>query len=501
MRKGLMLSLCFVCALAALSIGAWATDPDDPNPDGLVWPMHLAGDQIPGSPAVAVGDAMTVNLVLAGDGNPDNYAIQMTSVNSGSGSYLWWDGYGGGWMPGQGPPVHDREFTLGAKFKIDQISHIPTGGPSADLLHIKPHSSGAANPAVGIVIRCKQKTNLGEVIDTGGVPHLWFCLYKCPEDSGTEQLLYDFGPVVYGQWERVYIYTCIDPTPRAVCYMDGVKVYDNTFSTGLPTYSASECAFGPLIYHGENQVGMTLDWIAANNWLVTPPAPGITTVDAAKKAAGGSGVSLSDLTVAQMLYDDEGDLFSFAAEMASRCSGIRMLVNPNTVFHLQSGEFTLNPGDKIAVTGLTCEVEGERVIRAAEVTVISTGNDLPQPLAMTNRATGGGGYGAQGAVTDDATVSPARMCVGASNLSLLTTIFGKVTYATTFGVPGSHFYIDDGSGLRDGSGNVGIKCVSAIGQDVPTLDQYVTATGVMGVRQIAGCNVRNFWAETWNPVP
>lgn len=89
---------------------------------------------------------------------------------------------------------------------------------------------------------------------------------------------------------------------------------------------------------------------------------------------------------------------------------------------------------------------------------------------------------------------------GLSNIGLFTKIFGKVTKVeNTYGYAG-YFYVDDGSGLKDNSGFVGIKCrppsFSNAG-DLPTEGQTVEVTGVIGIANGA----RYFWTDKWEAAP
>lgn len=100
------------------------------------------------------------------------------------------------------------------------------------------------------------------------------------------------------------------------------------------------------------------------------------------------------------------------------------------------------------------------------------------------------------------------MSTGANNIGLLTTIFGKVTkveFAEDFEYDFTdYFYIDDGSGLNDGSGYTGIKCRAPskdffdwVEYTLPSEGQYVSVTGVMGTTESNGKIVRYFWTWSW----
>ncbi len=94
----------------------------------------------------------------------------------------------------------------------------------------------------------------------------------------------------------------------------------------------------------------------------------------------------------------------------------------------------------------------------------------PAPLALSNKAVGGGRFndytpGVEGGV-------------GTNNIGLLIRTWGKVTFVDT---TNKFFYINDGAGREDGSGNVGLRVSYdnlAPGNtiDPPVLDSYVAVT-------------------------
>jgi len=172
----------------------------------------------------------------------------------------------------------------------------------------------------------------------------------------------------------------------------------------------------------------------------------------------------------------------------------------------------VEPGDIVSVAGATSLDDGELVINASNVVVNSSGNPTPEPLVVNGLETGGGDFGGQGAVVDDATVFPVKMSALMNNVGLLMKIRGKVTASVYDGTyAGSYFYVDDGyvddflgisTGIKDGSGNVGIKCRAPRGWfgmagEVPSEGTYVEVLGVMGVRQVNGNNARYMWTVEW----
>jgi len=211
-------------------------------------------------------------------------------------------------------------------------------------------------------------------------------------------------------------------------------------------------------------------------------------IDGAKSAAEGSKIVLSGAIVSARFRDANGPV-SFAVEETDRSSGIRVVSTT-----------AVNVGDKVNVEGTADTVGGERLITATSVTVVSSGNTSAKPVAMSNVVSAGGAYHAQGAVVNTA---PGTMSSGRNSVGIYMTLCGKVTARNTSGGYGGYFYIDDGSGLTDGSGNIGVKCrpsgASETPDVLPNVGDYVKVTGVMGVKQIGGVNTRYFWTSSWAP--
>lgn len=131
--------------------------------------------------------------------------------------------------------------------------------------------------------------------------------------------------------------------------------------------------------------------------------------------------------------------------------------------------FVTAPGVVLTVTGtITTNPDGERCIEAMKI--VTSSSATVKPVGMTNLALGGGAwqynpstYAGQRGVSGG---------VGANNIGLLARIFGEVTYKGT-----DHFYVDDGSGVSDGSGHVGVR-VAPYGAWIPSVGTLVQITGV-----------------------
>ena len=169
----------------------------------------------------------------------------------------------------------------------------------------------------------------------------------------------------------------------------------------------------------KNDTGGVLD-----SWSYSIAPPTDVNCDSAKLAADGTYVRLSDKIVTcvrgSAIYVEEDTRPS-----AFRATGV-------------SG---VSVGDRVTITGtLQTNAAGEREILGSAV-VLSSGNTVPKPLYMTNKTILGGskGYnpGAPGAV-------------GCNNSSMYIKTSGKVTKVGS-GANAGMFYINDGSGIQDGT--------------------------------------------------
>ena len=118
------------------------------------------------------------------------------------------------------------------------------------------------------------------------------------------------------------------------------------------------------------------------------------------------------------------------------------------------------------------------------LTSVASIADVPQPLAMNNKTLGGGSLNAHTpGVTDGA---------GLNNIGLLVKTWGKVTYTDD---ENKFFYIDDGSGIKDGTLTpdgtpvVGIRVsYKDLAPEVtfqrPDVGTWVTVTGISSTSEI-----------------
>ena len=181
--------------------------------------------------------------------------------------------------------------------------------------------------------------------------------------------------------------------------------------------------------------------IASVTW-----APQPSSLAEIKTSSDGTVVASLPSVVTAVFGDD------FYIEQLNRAAGIRV----------RKAGHGLQLGDKVATIGtLGTNSDGERYVEAAVIQESGTGN--VDPLGTTNSSLGGGdfldsitGFGQNGVLGG----------FGLNNIGLLIKTWGKVA-----SVGADQFTIDDGS-------DVDIKCVVPAGVTLPSLDDYVSVTGI-----------------------
>ncbi len=217
-------------------------------------------------------------------------------------------------------------------------------------------------------------------------------------------------------------------------------------------------------------------------------AQAVSSIAAAKAVPEGTVVSVTGPVVSRQLYsltDGAASPMAFYVQDADRTAGIRIL-----------SDQPVSTGDIVAVTGTIAVRDGECVLLADTVSA-TPGEAAPTALAAAQRSLGGDVLGLQPGIAGAA---------GLSNVGLLVKAFGRVTASVNDGTyEGSYFYIDDGSGISDGSGNIGIRCraaksASAEGPYVPAMNSYVAVTGALGATTIDGSIVRFLQPSTQDDI-
>lgn len=196
-----------------------------------------------------------------------------------------------------------------------------------------------------------------------------------------------------------------------------------------------------------------------------------TPISEAKALPDGTAVAVSGIVVGR--FPVSGPKTSFYVEAPDRSCGIQVVSTS-----------AVDLGDAVLVSGTMNTSNGERILNAAAVSVYEVSQALPDPVFVTNRALGGGSFGLQGAVLDNA--SSSSYATGLNNVGLLVTACGRVKCRDTYG---NYFYIDDGSGLSDGSPCAGVRVASA-NLTMPAMHSYSVVTGLSGTTLLGGKAVR-----------
>lgn len=176
----------------------------------------------------------------------------------------------------------------------------------------------------------------------------------------------------------------------------------------------------------------------------------------------GSWVALEGLSVIARLTDRT------YVEDPNRNSGMGVITNS-----------ALSVGDVASVFGQTQIVDRELVVNGGAAKV-AEGTPL-NPVAMASKALGGSGSGIQEPPVDNAAIN--RFASGLTNIGCLVTAFGRATYIDPWG---TYLYLDDGSGIADGSGRIGVR-VDCSGLALP-------------VAHVLPGNRRDVGYRCWRPV-
>ena len=161
-------------------------------------------------------------------------------------------------------------------------------------------------------------------------------------------------------------------------------------------------------------------------------------LSAIKRMANNSRVETHKAVVTAAFVDPAASDY-FYIESDDRTSGIRV----------QKEGHGLQHGVRVDVTGLLkTNTDGERYVDASSISVRETTEGV-RPLGLSNYFLGGSGFYNPVTGTGQAGVAGGT---GLNNIGLFVRIWGNVTQ-----IGGSYFYLDDGSGLKDGTQTDGVE--------------------------------------------
>ena len=287
------------------------------------------------------------------------------------------------------------------------------------------------------------------------------------------------APLFYtsSAWRKMRI-ECVGQNIRY--YLNGAliaNVLDASFTKGF-----SGIGFQEFFTTNSNMLGTRAD-----NFRLTslPSAPTIAQI---KESPIGTPVYLSDVVItaafpaASMFYVRDGAM------------GIGVQKN---------GAVPVMPvvGKRAAIIGQTAYAPApyshEVIVVPTQILAINGTGDVT-PAAMNNRASGGAAFGLQSGVADDVSGDPPLMSANLNSIGSLVTVWGDLTSG---GGPGERFcWIDDGSGLNDGTAR-GIKVdLSEIGNNLPSSGiSYYRVTGILRCGTSTGPEalpIRVLWPRT-----
>ena len=247
-------------------------------------------------------------------------------------------------------------------------------------------------------------------------------------------------------------------------------------SCGAPLYAAPPGAISAYHYVLVDISGLSVSCQAKNDtggvldtWSYSLPPPPEVTISAVKQLPDGSAVSLSGKTVTA----GTNQLAStFYIEEADRSSAIKVY----------GSGLSVADGTGTLVQGTLGTSNGERVINTPTVTPIALPYPVPEPVGMLTRDVSGGPLNE---FTPGVSGNPNLNSTG-----LLVRVWGIVTHVNT---TLKYFYMDDGCGLQDGSGQTGLQVYCGgrpVGSDItlPALNSIVRVTGIASSRT-AGANI------------
>lgn len=173
-----------------------------------------------------------------------------------------------------------------------------------------------------------------------------------------------------------------------------------------------------------------------------------------KGLADGASVTCADKTVSSVFGSQ------FYIQESDRSCGIMVQMSGHTAL----------AGDKVTVSGaMATDAHGERCIAATAVSKLGTAP--VKPLAITNRALGGGAFRGQCAVWDWQVQTDCYSPVGGlNNIGLFVRTCGLVTDSGE-----GYFYIDDGTCADDTSGTRGV--LVGCSEDTPPKGVFAQVNG------------------------
>lgn len=190
-------------------------------------------------------------------------------------------------------------------------------------------------------------------------------------------------------------------------------------------------------------------------------APGTNPIGAAWGTPNSTGLSIRNKVVTAALGG------AFWIEEQDRSAAIKVVSSAS-----------VSRGNTVSAAGVLGMSGTQRALIGDVVINLGGAGPIPAPLGMVHGVLGGAGVNAwTPGVTGGAS---------AYNIGILAKCWGNVTYSNSSNPSDRFFYIDDGSGISDGSGHPGVKV--RCGSTAPPASGMVAVTGVVASEQ-AGLSI------------
>lgn len=194
----------------------------------------------------------------------------------------------------------------------------------------------------------------------------------------------------------------------------------------------------------------------------------------------------------------QGSYDQIHVEEDDRTGGIALLIP-------SQDEPIAEVGDRISANGVVTGASAEAIVFVDCWTREPSHGNVPAPVAATGKSSGGGEFGLQQAIIDDAAAEPPVRATGLNTVGMLVRLYGEVTGAGEVNLDGSVrdvVWIDDGSALLDGlmfsSGQPsrGVAVLVPAGTPVPATGTKWAVTGVMSAIYSGSLPVRMLLPRT-----
>jgi len=232
--------------------------------------------------------------------------------------------------------------------------------------------------------------------------------------------------------------------------------------------------------------------IAGATVMMAPNPVSIPAVKLQQPGAAGIAFLHDKIVTAYIQAGGESTWDQLHIEEDDRSGGIAVLIPTQ-------GSPIAAVGDRISVDGVAFGSTAEAMLFGDCWAREPSHGSVPKPIGANNKVSGGGAFGLQQAVTNDATAVPPTNATGLSSIGLLARLYGKVTGSGQMvygGVTRNVVWIDDGSALRDGftfangQPSLGVAVLIPMGMTVPATGTTWAATGAMSAIYSASLPVR-----------